>query len=551
MDTRQEKIDRRRFFPRAEAVESRALMTTVIPFTGQPSSASITRVGQYLLAGKFHANSEANETFNVSVSVASATKIIVNFASGTNQGFTAILKSGGGNDAAITNNHPLSTHANNTSIVLAKPSSGVANFQIMVTGGFQTLAKIDVPYRIQINVVKTATSPMPTLSGTIDSSIHQILYRGQVLSVPLAVMNAGSTAVNGNVKIAYYLSQNQNVTTTGDVLLNTVDNQPLKLAVGASQEIINDVVVPKTTKIGIYYVKAVMSPASKNAISTPNSLENAVSIPLTEIDATNSMTVMNPKTKYSRADAYEWGVDLAKDNPNYRPSEFATGFGDAAIKQYIKDNEGWEPGPYLDTNGIPTIGWGFALEDKTSKGTLVPDPLAQAQIASLDATLRKTNHIGLIDPRDPKKQKHLTFDGLLELAKANGSNTSEPLRYPLGGFTQAFASPWFDQDFAEAEETIADDLHDGYDTEFSSLPGNVQAVLVDMYYNIGEGFIDGANAFSGMIGYIGNNQLAYAGFELMNSDYGTGFPLPKNGDASVMRTIKNFRLLVGVYAVQL
>jgi GH24 family phage-related lysozyme (muramidase) len=396
--------------------------------------------------------------------------------------------------------------------------------------------------------------PLPSvLTASIDPSmqgIHKLLYPGQNLAVPLIVKDAGSTASIGNVNIAYYLSANQETSVTGDTALQPANDQSLNIAAGKTQTITSNVTIPTNTKVGTYYIKAVISPGSQNPISLANGNLLAVSPTLNEIDAAIKMLTPNISTGYSRADSYEAGVGLAKSSPNYASVAFPNNdFSDAKIQAYIKSNEGWEDGPYLDSRNYPTIGWGF---------NLLADPnLAEKELGALDFAMKSINKsgIGLVDPttNNPFDLEYggNLYTGFVAVAKANGViSTAHPLKWHIAGFTQTAPSvvDWFSQLYTNlTKSNTASLLKTYYHITLTSLPGNVQAVLLDMSYNIGTGYIQGtdpAKIFKNMITYIGAGSYGAAGFELLNSDYGTQFPLNKAKDYSILRSVRNFRILI-------
>jgi hypothetical protein len=109
-------------------------------------------------------------------------------------------------------------------------------------------------------------------------------------------------------------------------------------------------------------------------------------------------------------------------------------------------------------------------------------------------------------------------------------------KYPIPVFTQTVASPWFTSEYTTHVTGVVTAWNDSGDTtvSFATLAPNVRLALVDMSYNIGFGFIDD---FTKMVTYInsGGNYLAFAGFEMMDSDYATEVP---------NRATLNFRLIV-------
>jgi GH24 family phage-related lysozyme (muramidase) len=393
--------------------------------------------------------------------------------------------------------------------------------------------------------------PSPRLSASIDTSlmhgIHRILYRGQTLAVPVVLSNSGNAAATGNINVSFYLSQNNQASANGDTILKTYNNQALNVGVGRSQTLqlastraIPTVAIPMNLAVGTWYVKAVISAGAQNPAPIPNGQIVVISPALKEVDPTSTMLVVKPHRTYSPSRAFEEGVSQAKASPNFVPPQFQSGYTDANISAYIKSNEGWLNGPYLDSENVPTIGWGFALQDKNQQGALVDDATAVAQFDALDATFARTNHIGWIDPRTGG---HMTFADLVQLAGVNGVYTGGALRYTIPDFTQAAAGPWWTAEYTIHRDGVITNWNASPQAtvKFATLTPRIQAVLIDMSYNMGTNYI---SLFPNMVRFIsaGGTNIAYGAFEMMNSDYSTQVP---------QRAIRNFRLLVGGYEIDL
>jgi GH24 family phage-related lysozyme (muramidase) len=394
------------------------------------------------------------------------------------------------------------------------------------------------PGRASAYVAAPAPRLAASISNSLNGGIHKILYRGQTLAVPVVLSNSGNATATGNINVRFYLSSNNVASTAGDKPLSTASNLALSVGVGRSQTLqlssrraVPTVTIPTDTTVGTWYLKAVITPGSQNSVAIPSGQLVAVSPALHEIDATTGMLVVNPDTHRSPAMMFESGVGQSRANPNYVPPAFATGFTQENLQNYIKGNEGWLNGPYLDSRGVPTIGWGFALNTAT----------AVQQFNALDNTFRRTNNIGWIDPRTGR---HMTFSQLVSLAHENGVYIpGHPLRYTIPAFTQDAAGPWWNAEYATHRDGVikAWNAPSSNTVKFGALPLRVQAVLIDMSYNMGPGYL---SDFPNMVGYInaGGSSLAYAGFEMMNSDYSTQV---------LDRAIRNFRLLVGGYEAYL
>lgn len=127
-------------------------------------------------------------------------------------------------------------------------------------------------------------------------------------------------------------------------------------------------------------------------------------------------------------------------------------------RKQTKQFEGWRDKPYIDTRGVPTIGWGFNLTDSLVK-SLVPKDVQQG-------------------------------------------------KRPL---TKTEAMPIFDKLYARAESTARDYLGDKFDV----LPDPVKDVVTDMSYNLGSKI----NGFKNMKKEILLGDTQGIGFEMMNSDW--------------------------------
>ena len=311
------------------------------------------------------------------------------------------------------------------------------------------------------------------------------------------------------MNIAYYLSANNQTTiTAGDTPLATVVNRPLSIAAGKSQAITASVIIPKTP-VGTYYIKAMISSGSQAPVSLANGNVIVASPALNEYDA----GAMYPGT----APIYEKAVAAVKAAPDLVPAEFKAGFGDPQIQAYIKDNEGLSFTPYIDSQGVPTIGYGFNLQN----------PGAAARMAAIG----------------------LNYNLVLQQAALNKGQINAS-----GGYnatikqkvTLAVAEGWFDADYPAAKAKLIPALNSVGITAaaFNNLAATTKVVLIDMYYNMGSNFINGpaGKSFPKMLAFLKAGNLAAAGFELLDSQYATQVGA---------RAVKNFDLLVYGQAAKL
>ena len=348
--------------------------------------------------------------------------------------------------------------------------------------------------------------------------IHKIIYGGQSLQIPLYITNENPTAVSGNVAISVYLSTDDDTGIhSDDRLLLTADNQKLNIAAGNQQLWEKAVTISSTLATGTYYIKTITVASSVNSVLAPNVVLNTRSLPLSDIDSMNA----------ARAKVYEAAVTQAKISPDFVPLTIAPyGFTTAGFQSYIKGNE--ESGvfknyPYLDSLGVPTIGWGFALVNP------VRDSSGNIEVGSNGRILYTTNALAM---QEITALGTTTYSNVINLAYANatsGKTTAVP------GLTLTYGNAWFNQVYANTVSTLTTDLlvqPSSRSLNLSQLPGNIQAALIDMAYNMGPAYV---NNFPKMLTYIKNNQLAFAGFELMDSIYATQLP---------NRATLNFRLLV-------
>lgn len=127
-------------------------------------------------------------------------------------------------------------------------------------------------------------------------------------------------------------------------------------------------------------------------------------------------------------------------------------------QEQTKMFEGWRGRRYLDTKGVPTIGWGFNMQDKLVKSLLPKDVLS----------------------------------GRRELKKEE-------------------AQPIFDKLYKRAEDTARKYVGESFD----NIPSTARNVVVDMAYNMGGKL----NEFEKMKKALLAGDYQGMGFEMRNSDW--------------------------------
>lgn len=133
---------------------------------------------------------------------------------------------------------------------------------------------------------------------------------------------------------------------------------------------------------------------------------------------------------------------------------------DAATRDYIKSNEGYDDKVYLDTKNIPTTGYGFNIE---------------------------AEHIRKLIPADVLNKKRA-------LTKTEADQIFEKV---------------YAQSVADARQYLGGDV-------FDRLPNQQKQVVIDMAYNMGLTRLSG---FKGMKKALESGDMAGARRELMDSDY--------------------------------
>ncbi len=304
---------------------------------------------------------------------------------------------------------------------------------------------------------------LPDLVPSLASgAIHHLIYRGQSLSVPLIVNNQGGDAT-GNINIEYYLSTSQNgsVDGPGNYLLKTDTIDAATLPVGQAYSPTPVVTIPSFIVKDTYYLKVRIIGASTNPTLESDTSNNvAVSEPLWVCSETNTMSGV-------RASVYEEAVSNAKQMPLDPNAVFDV---DAVAKSKIKAAEELILYPYVDSEGIPTIGWGMALQYKDKHGNIVDNPVAKQRIKDANLVYPDDGPVAKL------RGKKLNFNDILDLAHLWKQDRSTAVNI----ITPELAEVWFNSDYDAAKARVA---ADGID--LAKYTRYAQVALIDFYFNAG------------------------------------------------------------------
>jgi len=317
-------------------------------------------------------------------------------------------------------------------------------------------------------------------------SLHKLLYASQNLAVNVSVTDVSDQEVKGQE--TFYLSTNQNTNVQGDTQLAVNGNVSLDLQPGQPANLpqsssILSVVIPSDIQPyppGTYYLKATFSgdddPSGNSVAVSP-----ALSVCVNSIGEASSFT--NP----ANAAVFDNAVNVVKQGNPPIPTINAP----SDIETFIQgwEVQGWKvkpvPGfyPYSD-NGVPAIGYGSDLIDKTTGAVNVAFKQIICQYLANHPTLKNSNG-------DP-----LTFQDFLDL---------DPNAY----IDKPTAALLLKSGFQVAYQYVT--------TTYSGLTLNQQAALTDVAYNVGTA---GLAKFTSMNADIAMNTpfgFACAGLELVNS----------------------------------
>lgn len=337
---------------------------------------------------------------------------------------------------------------------------------------------------------------IPSLAA---SAIHHLIYRGQNLSVPLIVNNQGGDAT-GNINLEYYLSTSQDATVDGpgDYLLKTDTIDATTLPVGQAYSPTPVVTIPSFIVKDTYYLKVRISGASSSpTIESDTSNNIVVSEPLWVCSETNTMTGV-------RASVYEEAVAQAKESPLDPNAVFNV---DTVAKTKIKAAERLFLYPYVDSEGIPTIGYGMALKYKDKHGNIVDNPVAKQRIKDANLVYPDDGPVAKL------RGKKLNFNDIIDLAYLWKQDHSSAVNI----ITPALAEVWFNSDYDAAKGRVG---ADGIDlTKYTRY---AQVALIDFYFN--GGYLSAyTNAYQAIRAYATASAedkphlMACAAFEILDS----------------------------------
>ncbi len=336
------------------------------------------------------------------------------------------------------------------------------------------------------NKVASLTLPLVQTQFQNTDLLHKLLYAGQNLAVNVLATNASNEEVVGQE--TFYLSTNQNnsiqgdmgpLTVTGDVNLDLQPAQAANLPKNASPL---TVLVPSTIQPGTYYLKATF--ATKN-----NAPGNSVDVSPALTTCVNSVGQVSSFPYAGTATVFDKAVNSVKQGSPQIP----TINSEPGIEQFIESNEkieglkGVRYYTYSD-NGIPALGFGSDLEDKTTH-------LVNTAFETIINTYLNNN------PTFKNSHgKPLTFQDFLVM---------DPDAYVNKTTVEAM----FSSGFQNAYQYVT--------THYSHLTltqdGAQVAALTDIAYNVGTG---GLGAYYSMNADIAMNTafgFACAGLELVNS----------------------------------
>jgi GH24 family phage-related lysozyme (muramidase) len=321
--------------------------------------------------------------------------------------------------------------------------------------------------------------------------LHKLLYAGQQLNVNLSLTNGLPTPIQGQETL--YLSTNQNPTVQSDMQLTNVNS--LSLQPGQTENLpqipgMLNVLIPNTIQPGTsYYLKATFS-------GNDDPTDNSVAVSPGLAVCVNSQGQASSFSSTFAQSVFDSAVNTVKQgNPPIPVITSENGIGNfiqsqenskALLKYY----------PYLD-NGVPAVGFGSDLEDKTTK-------TVNTQFEEIiNAYLAAHPELGF------------SFQDFLNLN-------------PNAYIDKATAQALFTSGFQTAQQYVLNTY-----PQITNL--NQQAALMDIAYNIGTG---GLSKFTSMNADLALNTpfgFACAGLELVNSLRTTQIP--------VQRTDADFYLL--------
>lgn len=153
------------------------------------------------------------------------------------------------------------------------------------------------------------------------------------------------------------------------------------------------------------------------------------------------------------------------------------------VAQLIRQNEGFVACPYKDSKGIATIGIGYNLTNSSAR-----KDLENAGITNIDAIMNY-----------------------------QAGSTNCPANAPK--ITEAQAIKLLENYLPKARATAVDFA--GGESEFQSHPEDMQKILIDMAYNLGEARFNGPKGFNNMKAALRNHNYVDVAKEMVNSDWYT------------------------------
>lgn len=353
----------------------------------------------------------------------------------------------------------------------------------------------------------------PTLNLQVNRSVvktkfqhinlmHKLIYAFQNLAVNVSVTNNSAEEVTGTE--IFYLSTNQNPRVQGDrTALLAIGNVYLDLLPGQTGNLPHGtdtltVTIPGNIQPGTYYLKAVFSGNDDKSDDTV-----AVSPALTTC-VNSSGKVSNFSSYPQNAAVFDSAVTVVKQGNPPTPTINSV----ADIKTFVEGNEAKIAAiyyPYSDV-GVPAIGFGSDLEDKTTKAV------------NIAYKFIITTYISGNPGRLNSQGNPLTFQDFLNLDRKAYINKATAIELFNSGFHTAQAY-----------------VRTHYIALGAVLTLNQQAALIDMAYNLGG---VGLGKFVSMNNDINMGTalgFACAGLELVNSQRTTQIPRS--------RTLADFYLL--------
>jgi GH24 family phage-related lysozyme (muramidase) len=351
---------------------------------------------------------------------------------------------------------------------------------------------------------QTVTAPGIDLISSIDNTnLWHHIYVGQQLAIPIVVTNQGATSASGKININLFFSPHTTLDASA-VALSTLTNLSINLGTFQSQTFQAQVKIPSGPQSGTYYVLAQVNSNRKipesdfsNNLATSQALTLCSSTGLTAAQAT----------------LYNQAVMQAKQNG---PPSLPTGpYGDPGMTYTAAREGGLILFPYLDSQGIPTIGVGLNIPANRSR-LQTELSLTNKQVNTL---IQDANINGTVNP-----------DGTLKSGK-------QPIG--IGIINAAQLTMLFTETYMAAQSDAPAQLEAAGVNWATGLSANAKIALIDMDFNLGhDGFAD----FMGMITDLARGDIPCAAFEMMQSDWAVQVQ---------SRAILDFRLLVTGFEQQL